>query len=101
MLTVFTRIYAIGLHSDRCIVDLFSTQPPDLWEGVERGGRMWYPVNAHHNGHNLSIIAETLSLSVYEPIAIQFCSGESPPNWGMGLSLGGGSGEVPRKSLPY
>ena len=45
-------------------------------------GRVYYPVKAHHSGHNLSIITETPSLSVYEPIAVQFCSGESPENWG-------------------
>ena len=61
---------------------------PNLGEGVELEGRVWHPVKAHHNGHNLSIQTETLSLSVYEPIAIQFCSGDSPPNRG-GVELGG------------
>ena len=23
--------------------------------GVELGGRVWYPVKAHHDGHNLSV----------------------------------------------
>ena len=28
---------------------------PPIWEeGVELEGRVWYPVNAHHNTHNLS-----------------------------------------------
>ena len=67
---------------------LFSTQPKIWGEVVELGGRVWYPVKAHHNGHNLSIISETLSVSVYEPIAIQYCSGESPQIGGE-VELGG------------
>ena len=40
------------------------TVPPIWEEGVELGGRMWYPVKAHHTGHNLLIETDTLSLLV-------------------------------------
>ena len=60
-----------------------------LGGGVELGYGVWYPVKAHHTGHNLPIITKTLSLSVYEPIAIQCCSGESPPNFIEWVELGG------------
>ena len=58
---------------------------PQFGERVELGGRVWYPVNAHYNGHNLSFVTETLSLSDYEPIAIQFCLGEKYTTCGKGL----------------
>ena len=34
---------------------------PQFGRGVELGGRVWYPVKAHHNGHNFSIYTDTLS----------------------------------------
>ena len=40
------------------------TVPPIWVEGVELGGRMWYPVKAHHTGHNLLIETDTLSFLV-------------------------------------
>ena len=59
-----------------------------IWEeGVELGGRVRKPVKAHPNAQNLSIETEMLSLSVYEPIALQIFLGEGPsPNLGKGLS---------------
>ena len=60
---------------------------PPIWkEGVELEGRVWYQVKAHHNAHNLSIETETLSLSVYEPIALQILrgGGDRPRIWGGG-----------------
>ena len=65
-----------------------SIQPADLGEGVELGVRVCYPLKAHHNGHKLSIITETPSLAVYEPIAIQFCGGRVHQIGG-GFELGG------------
>ena len=51
--------------------------------GLKRtGDRVWYPVKVHHNGHDLSTETETLSLSVYEPIAMQILLGGSPPIFG-------------------
>ena len=63
---------------------------PSIWgEGVELGGREWYLVKAHHGGHNLSIETETLSLSVYEPIAIQILFRGTVPQFVGGVELGG------------
>ena len=64
-------------------------RPPILEEGVELEGRVWYPVNAHHNTHNLSSENKTLSLSVYEPIALQILLGGPSQNLGEGVELGG------------
>ena len=76
-LSVFEPIAIQILHGDR----------PPIWEdGVELEGRVWYPVNAHHNTHNLSSETETLSLSVYEPIALQILLGGPSPNLREGLS---------------
>ena len=66
-----------------------------MGNGVARG-RVWYPVKVHHNGHNVSIITETLSLSVYEPIAKQLARGRVPQIGG-GVELGGRL-RYPRKS---
>ena len=64
---------------------------PPIWEdGVELEVRVWYPVNAHHKTHNLSSENETLSLSVYEPIALQILRGGTVPQFGGGVELGGG-----------
>ena len=48
---------------------------PHLREGVELGGRVWYLQKARRDGHNMSIENEMLSLSVYEPIALQILLG--------------------------
>ena len=42
---------------------------PNFGEEVELGRRVWYPVNVLHIMYNLFAGTETLSLSVYEPIA--------------------------------
>ena len=67
---------------------LFSKQPPDLGEGVELEGRVWYPVKLLHISYNLFTGTEMLSLSVYEPIAIQILlgGGEPSPNLAEGSS---------------
>ena len=60
---------------------------PKLGEGVGLGGRVWHPQKARHDGHTMTIENETLSLSVYEPIAMQFFAwGDRPPILGSGLS---------------
>src|SRR5208282_6351578 len=35
---------------------------PNLGQGVEIWGRVWYPMKVHHNGQNLSVDALTLRL---------------------------------------
>ena len=44
---------------------------PQFGRGVELGGRVWYTVKLLHIIYNLFAATEMLSLSVYEPIAIQ------------------------------
>ena len=55
---------------------------------MELEGRVWHPAKAHHNGHNLCVITETLSLSVYEPIAMQFFAWGTVPQFWVGVELG-------------
>ena len=70
----------------------FSTQLPDLGEGVELGDRVWYPMKLLHISYNLFAGTEMLSLSVYEPIAIQILLGGTVPQFGRGVELGVGCG---------
>ena len=67
------------------------TVPQFGGEGVELGGRVWYPVKAHHNGHNLFIETDMLSLFVYEPYALQVLrlGDPTPLIGGKGVELGG------------
>ena len=53
------------------------------------GGRLWYSQKARHDGHNMSIENETLSLSTYKPIAMQILFGGPSPNLGEEVELGG------------
>ena len=51
---------------------------------------MWYPVKLLHISYNLFAGTEMLSLSVYEPIAIQILLGGTVPQFGRGVvELGG------------
>jgi len=66
------------------------TQPPDFGEGVELGGRVWYPMKLLHISSNVFAGTEMLSLSVYEPIAIQLLLGGGPPPiWSLGRARAG------------
>ena len=63
---------------------------PNFGEGVELGGSVWYPVKLFHIRYNLFAGIVMLSLSVYEPIAIQILQGgEAFPNFREGVELGG------------
>ena len=77
----------MGLHSDRCTVDLFAIRPPVWGEGRARG-RVWYPVKLLRIRYNFFAGTEVLSLSVYEPIAKQIFHGGPSPNLGEGSSWG-------------
>ena len=65
------------------------TRPPKLWGRVEFGGRAWYNVKFLSIMYNFFAVTETLSLSVYEPIAIQILLGGIVPQFGRGVELGG------------
>ena len=62
------------------------TVPPFWEEGIELGGRMWYPVKFLHICYNLFAGTEMLSLTVYELIAIQILLGGPSPNLAEGSS---------------
>ena len=57
---------------------------------------MWYPVKLLHFRYNLFAGTEMLSLTVYEPIAIQILLGGRPPIWGEGRARR--SGAVPHEN---
>ena len=59
----------------------------------------WYPVKVLGIRYNLFAGIETLSLSIYEPSAMQILLWGQSPNLGRGLSYG--SGVVPLESPPY
>ena len=50
---------------------------------------MWDLVKAHHGGHNLSIETETLSLFVYQPIALQIFAWGTVPEFEGWVEPGG------------
>ena len=62
---------------------------PQFGRGVELGGRVWYPVKFLHISYNLFAGTDMLSLTVYEPIAIQILLLETVPNLGEGVELWG------------
>ena len=68
--------------------------------GAELGGQVWYPLKVLHINHHLFAVTETISLSVYEPIAIcVLWRDRAPPSGGRdGVR---GSGVIPRESPPY
>ena len=51
-------------------------------------GRVWYPVKLLHICYNVFAGTEMLSLTVYEPIAIQILLGGTVPKFGRGVELG-------------
>ena len=56
---------------------------------VELGGRVRYPAKVLHIRYNFLAGTETLSLSVYEPIAIHILLGGPSPKLWKGVELGG------------
>ena len=73
---------------------------PNLGEGVELGGRVWYPLKVLHIRYNLFVGTEMLSLSVCEPITIQILPGwDRPPIWPRGRTRA--LRVVPRETPPY
>ena len=57
---------------------------------MELGGRVWYNLKVLHTRHTLFAGTETLSLPVYELIAMQILLGGTLPQFGgKGVELGG------------
>ena len=61
---------------------------PNFASGVELGGRVWYHAKVLRIRCNLFAGTDTLSLSVYEPIAMHFLPGGTVPQFGEGVELG-------------
>ena len=59
---------------------------PQFGRGVELGRWVWYPVKLLHISYNVFAETEMLSLSVYEPIAIQILLWGPSPNLAEGSS---------------
>ena len=59
---------------------------PQFGVGVKRGGQAWYNVKVLRIRYNSFAGTETLSLSVYEPIAMHILLGGRPPILCKGLS---------------
>jgi hypothetical protein len=66
-----TEMLSLSVYEPIAIQILFRGDRPPIWPGVELGGWVWYPVKLHHISYNLFAGTEMLSLSVYEPVAIQ------------------------------
>ena len=77
---------SLSVNEPIAIHILLGGPSPNLGEGVELEGRMWYPVKLLHIRYNLFAGTEMLSLSVYEPIAIQIMLGRPSPNLAEGSS---------------
>ena len=60
-----------------------------MGERIELVGRVRYPVKILRIRYNLIVGTETLSLSVYEPIAMQILLGGTVPQFLVGVELGG------------
>ena len=76
---------SLSVYEPIAIQILLGGPSPNLGEEVELGGRVWYPVKLLHKMYNLFAGTETLSLSVYEVIAIHILVGGTVPQfWGKG-----------------
>jgi len=72
---------------------------PQTGGGIELEVRVRYPAKVLRIRYNLFAGTEMLSLSVYEPIAMQILLGAIPEFWGG--SRARGSDVVPRETPPY
>ena len=57
---------------------------PQFWVGVVQGGQAWYNVKVLRIRYNLFAGTETLSLSVYEPMAMQIYAWGTVPQFLIG-----------------
>ena len=81
-----TKTLSISVYEPIAMQILLGEPSPNLGEGVELDCRVWYPLKVLHIMYNLFAGTEMLSLSVYEPIAIQILLGGPSPNLGRGSS---------------
>ena len=84
-----TEMLSLSVYEPIVMQILLRGTFPEFEEGVELGGRVCYPLKVLHIRYNLFAGTEMLSLSVYEPIAIQILIGELPPICGEGVEVMG------------
>ena len=71
---------SLSIYEPIAMQILLGGPSPNLGKWAELGGRVWYHLKVLHIRHNLFAGTETLSLSVYEPIAMQILLvGTVPP----------------------
>ena len=88
-LFVGTEMLSLSFCEPIAIQIMFGGTVPQFGRGVELGGWVCYPVKLLHISCNLFAGTEMLSLTVYEPIAIQILLGGPSPSLGEGVELGG------------
>ena len=71
---------SLSVYEPIAIQILLGGTVPQFGRGVELGVRVWYPVKLLHISYNLFAGTEMLSLSVYEPKAIQILLGGPSTN---------------------
>ena len=76
-----TEILSLSVYEPIAIHILLGGPSSNLGDGVELRGRVWYPVKLLHIRYNLFAGIEMLSLSLYEPIAIQILLGRTVPQF--------------------
>jgi len=84
-----TDMLSISVYEPTAIQILLGGTVPQFGRSVELGDRMWYTVKLLHICYNLFAGTEVLSLSVYEPIAIQILLGGTVSQFGRGVELEG------------
>jgi hypothetical protein len=85
-LSIETETRSVYVYEPITVHILLGGTVPQFGEGVDLGDLVCYPLNVLCSSYNLFAGTETLSLSVYEPIAMQFLLGGRPPIFGRGLS---------------
>ena len=77
-----TEMLSLSVYEPIAIQILLGGTIPQFGRGVELGSRVWLvPLESSLIRYNLLAGTEKLSLSVYEPIAIQILLGGRPPIW--------------------
>ena len=100
---VGTETLSLSVYELIAIYILLGGTVHQFGEGIELGRRVCYPLKVLCIRYNLFVGTETLSLSIYEPFAIQILLGEgASPNLGEGVEIWGRlSSVVPRETHPY
>jgi len=81
-----TEMLSLSVYEPIAIHRFCLGDHPPIWPRGRARGRVWYRVKLLHISYNLFAGTEMLSISVYEPIAIQILLGGSPLNFGEGWS---------------